>query len=75
MFLFNRLKIDTIRDQALSDRLKKWFKIGSQSYNSQPTLFGSKLRMLDEMEIKKLESFELDFNFLENPIQICQRLS
>ena len=31
--------------------------------------------MLYEMEIKKLEWLELDFNFLENPIQICQRLS
>ena len=75
MFLFNRIKINEIRDQTLSDRLKKWFRIGSQNHNSQPTLFESKYRMLDEMEIKKLESFEFDFNFSENPVQTSQRLS
>ena len=68
MFLFNRLKIDTIKDQTLLDKMKKWFNISSTNYASQPILLESKRRMLDELEIEKLESFEFDFNFSKNPV-------
>ena len=74
MFLFNRLKIDTIKDQKLLDKMKKWFNISSTNYASQPTLLESKRRMLDELEIEKLESFEFDFNYSQNPVQVSKRL-
>jgi hypothetical protein len=74
MFLINRIKLETVRDKYLVQQLKMWFNIAPNEYISNPTLLDPYSKKLNTIEIEKISTFDLDFNFFQNPVQVSKRL-
>jgi hypothetical protein len=74
MFLINRIKLETVKDKALLQVLKKWFNIAPNEYNSNSTLLDPYSKKLNNLEIEKISTLDLDFNFYQNPVQMSKRL-
>ena len=75
MFLLNRIKLETVKDKYLLLLLKSWFNIIPNEHDSNHKLLESTSRMLNNLEISKIMTFEFDFNFSRNPVQISQRIN
>jgi hypothetical protein len=73
MFLINRIKLKK-RDKFLVQQLKMWFNIAPNEYISSPTLLDPYSKKLKTSEIEKISTFDLDFNFFQNPEQVSKRL-
>ena len=73
LFMINQLKTNQIESVSLSRRLSEWFNIESNQSNSNETcvLNPTFERLVSSIE---LENFEFDYNYLETPITIAQRL-
>ena len=74
MFLINRIKLETVRDKNLLQQLKIWFNIAPNEYISNPALLDTYTKKLNTLEIEKISTFDFDFNFFQNPVQVSKRL-
>ena len=73
MFLINRVKLEGTRDYYLLEKLNNGSILYQTNLTQIQTLLEPYTKRLNNLDIEKINCFDPDFNFYQNPVQVSAR--